>query len=162
MFGSSNSGARAYAKVDIETGVVAASPHKLILMLFDGAMVAIASAIQHMNAGQIENKGKAISKAILIIDGGLRASLNKKDGGEIAENLDALYDFMGRHLLMANLRNQPKMLEEVYALLQEIKGAWETIGITADQTAAAANAPHMGKMPAYDALAPRPNSFVSA
>ena len=161
MFGSASSGARAYAKVDIETGVVAASPHKLIVMLFDGAMVAISSAIQHMNAGQIESKGKSISKAINIIDNGLRASLNKKDGGELAENLDALYEFMSKQLILANLRNQPKLLEDVYTLLQEIKGAWDAIGVSAQQ-AAAATAPRPINAAPYDALAPRTSSFITA
>src|SRR6202008_3899603 len=106
MFGSKQSGVNAYAKVGIETGVTSASPHKLIVMLFDGALVAVNSAIMHMKAGNIPDKGAAISKAILIIDSGLRASLDKKAGGEIAEGLDALYEYMGARLLQANLKNQ--------------------------------------------------------
>mgnify|MGYP003485744070 CR=1 FL=1 len=64
MLGSMKSGASAYAKVGVETGVVAASPHKLISMLFEGAIVAIRAAGQQMQAGDIEGKGKSISKAI--------------------------------------------------------------------------------------------------
>ena len=127
MFGS-QSGAGAYAKVGVETGVVAASPHSLVVMLFEGAMVAVASALQHMQAGNIEAKGAAISKAIMIIDSGLRASLNKEAGGGLALNLDALYEYMSRRLVIANLKNQQAILEEVHQLLKGLKGSWEAIG----------------------------------
>ena len=94
MFGSSNKGAQSYAKVGLETGIGAASPHKLIAMLYDGALVAVLSAQMHMKAGNIPEKGKSISRAMQLIDQGLRASLDKNAGGQIAENLDALYDCM--------------------------------------------------------------------
>lgn len=128
MFGSPHNGANAYAKVGMETGVAAADPHSLVVMLFEGAMVAVSSAIQHMQAGDIEKKGAAISKAIMIIDAGLRASLNKEAGGGLALNLDALYEYMSRRLLIANLKNQVQVLEEVHQLLKGLKSAWETIG----------------------------------
>ena len=156
MFGSMKSGANAYAKVGIETGVLAASPHKLIVMLFDGALVAVAMGIQHMKAREIEKKGLAISKAIMIIDDGLRASLNKEAGGEIAENLDALYAYMSERLMMANLKNQPEILDEVQGLLKDLRSTWDAISPNAQTAAPAVN------MPAYDALAPRVSSFVSA
>lgn len=160
MFGSSRSGASAYAAVGIETGVGAASPHKLIVMLFEGAMVAISSAMQHMQAGDTANKGKAISKAITIIDSGLRASLDKNVGGDIALNLDALYEYMSTRLLNANLKNEPQGLEEVHQLLKGLKDAWEQITPPAPAAAAAQPAP----VPAgYDALAPQaPSRLVKA
>lgn len=158
MFGSSQRGAGAYAKVGLETGVVASSPHQLIGMLFDGAMVAIRSAAVHMKAREIEKKGNAISKAIMIIQHGLRASLDKKAGGQIAVNLDALYDYMGRRLTTANLSNDVAILDEVLGLLADLKGTWEMIG----KTEAPAAAPMPRVMPAYDSLAPRAPSFVSA
>ena len=111
-----------------------------------------------MQAGQIEKKGNAISKAIMIVENGLRASLDKKAGGQIADSLDALYDYMGRRLLEANITNQPKILDEVIALLAELKGAWEAIG---DSVNPAAAAPPPRAM-AYDSLAPRAASFVRA
>ena len=151
MFGSTQNGVNAYAKVGIETGVAAASPHKLIVMLFEGALVAVSTALQHMKAGNIPDKGKAISKAILIIDSGLRAALDKKAGGEIAESLDSLYEYMGNRLLMANLKNQPEILEEVHRLLSELKGAWDAIGDVARQQ-------QTGTAPAPT----RPSTFVSA
>ena len=141
MFGSKQSGVNAYAKVGIETGVISASPHKLIVMLFDGALVAVNAAIMHMKAGNIPAKGAAISKAIMIIDSGLRASLDKKAGGEIAEGLDALYEYMGSRLLQANLKNQVDILEEVQRLLGELRGAWNAIGADAQAKPATAAVP---------------------
>ena len=130
MFGSRQTGVHAYAKVGMETGVVAASPHKLIVMLFDGALVALNAALSGMRSGNIAEKGKSISKAILIIDSGLRAALDKKAGGEIAEGLDALYEYMSGRLLMANIKNDPAILEEVQRLLIELRDAWNAIADT--------------------------------
>lgn len=127
MFGSSKPGVNAYAKVGVETGVTSASPHQLIVMLFDGALRAIGAAINHMKAGQIAPKGEQISKAILIIDSGLRAALDKKAGGEIAEGLDALYEYMGTRLLQANLKNDVTILEEVQRLLSDLRTTWNAI-----------------------------------
>lgn len=128
MFASSRTGVNAYAKVGVETGVAAASPHQLIVMLFDGAVVAIRSASIHMKNGDVAAKGVAISKAISIIENGLRASLDKKAGGGIALNLDSLYEYMGSRLLEANLKNDSGLLEEVQNLLSELRAAWNTIG----------------------------------
>jgi flagellar protein FliS len=138
MFGKSSRGANAYANVSMETGVTSASPHKLIVMLFDGALIAVATAEQQMKDGNIQAKGKSISKAISIIDNGLRASLDKKVGGQIAESLDALYAYMSNRLLIANLKNQPEILQEVHTLLMDLKSAWDAIGQQAE--AAPANA----------------------
>ncbi|NVM75449.1 flagellar protein FliS [Duganella sp. SG902] len=130
MFGSRQTGVSAYAKVGMETGVVAASPHKLIVMLFDGALVALSTALNGMRSGNIGEKGKSISKAIMIIDSGLRAALDKKAGGEIAEGLDALYEYMSARLLTANLNNDPSIIEEVQRLLTELRDAWNAIADT--------------------------------
>jgi flagellar protein FliS len=129
MFGSAHRGASAYATVGVETGVVAASPHKLIVMLFEGALASLALALQHLKSEKIniEAKGAAISKAIDIIESGLRASLDLNVGGEIAANLDNLYVYMGNRLLIANLKNDPNAIEEVRRLLSELKSAWEAI-----------------------------------
>ncbi|WP_338765787.1 flagellar export chaperone FliS [Massilia sp. METH4] len=128
MFGSPQRGVNAYAKVGLETGVAAASPHKLIVMLYDGAIVALINAANHMKAGNIEGKGKAISHAIQIIDNGLKASLDKEVGGEIARNLDALYEYMSARLLTANLQNQVEILDEVRGLLTDLRETWKQIG----------------------------------
>lgn len=128
MFGSSHRGVHSYAKVGVETGVLAASPHKLIVMLFDGAVVALRTAALQMASGNVPEKGKAISKAIEIIDNGLRASLNKEAGGQIAENLDSLYEYMSARLLTANIKNDSVILDEVQGLLVELRDAWNAIG----------------------------------
>lgn len=164
MFGAPTSGANAYAKVGVETGVAAASPHKLVVMLFEGAMVAISAAIQHMQAGDIAAKGMAISKAISIIDDGLRASLDKKVGGEIALNLDALYEYMSSRLVIANLKNQPSILEEVYQLLKGLKDAWEAITPSQAQAPSAQpEAPQsQSATQAYNSLAPQSSRLMKA
>lgn len=160
MFGSKTSGANAYAKVGIETGVLAASPHKLVAMLFDGAEAAVLSASHHMKRGDIGAKGAAISKAIMIIDNGLRASLDLKTGGEIGANLDALYEYMVGRLLQANLKNSQELLDEVHKLLADLKGSWNAINPNKPSgTPAAAPAPRAA---AYDSLAPRSSAYVSA
>ena len=128
MFGSMQRGVSAYAKVGMETSVISASPHKLIVMLYDGAVVAIKSAAAHMAAGRIPEKSKAIGKAIDIINNGLRASLDKKAGGDIAANLDALYAYMTERLLMASLQNKAALLDEVQILLLDLRDAWAQIG----------------------------------
>ncbi len=140
MFGTSKRGVGAYATVGLETGVAAASPHKLVVMLYDGAMVSILSGISNMKAGNIPAKGAAISKAINIIDNGLRAALDKKVGGEIAQNLDALYEYISARLLKANLSNDPAILEEAHALLSELREAWNAIDPQAAATGATAPA----------------------
>jgi flagellar secretion chaperone FliS len=127
MFGFKNHGVNVYAKMGLETGVIAASPNKLIVMLYEGAISAARQAIVHMQNQDIQHKGEMISKALLIIESGLRLSLDKKSGGEIAQSLDALYVYMMQRLTMANIRNQPELIEEVIQLLLDLKGAWETI-----------------------------------
>lgn len=158
MFGMSHKGANTYAKVGLETGVVASSPHQLIVMLFEGALVAVRTGLVSMKAGEIAKKGMAISKAIMIVENGLRASLDKNAGGQIADSLDALYDYIGRRLLEANVTNKPEILEEVIALLADLKGAWDAIGTSANPGAVGA-APRPA---AYDSLAPRTASFSIA
>lgn len=128
MYASARKALAAYADVGVETGVAAADPHKLILMLFDGAQAAIANARLAIERGEIGAKGAAIGKAIDIIDGGLKASLDLKAGGVLAERLGALYDYMCRRLLLANLRGDGEILNEVSRLLGELRGAWAQIG----------------------------------
>ena len=127
MFGSVQKGANAYASVGLETGVAAASPHKLIVMLFDGALTSLTIALTEMHAKNIAAKGRAISKAIRIIEEGLRASLDKSQGGEIAGSLDSLYEFISRRLVQANLENKPEHIQEAQRLLGELRGAWLAI-----------------------------------
>lgn len=127
MFAATKNFAQNYATVGVETGVASANPHKLILMLFDGAIMALSSASTHMAQSNIPEKGSAISKAIDIITNGLRASLDLQVGGELAERLYALYDYMNARLLHANINNDAAAIEEVSRLLTELRAAWEEI-----------------------------------
>ena len=118
----------AYHNVGVESLANGADSHQLVVMLFNGARAAIAVARGHLQRKEVAAKGAAISKAISIIDGGLKASLDLNVGGEMAQNLADLYDYMGRRLLQANLKNDAKALDEVTQLLIQLGGAWESIG----------------------------------
>ncbi|OQA33328.1 MAG: Flagellar protein FliS [Betaproteobacteria bacterium ADurb.Bin341] len=137
MFGAPRNPISAYASVNVETSVAEASPHKLVLLLFDGAIQACVAARLHMEHKQIAEKGTAVSKAINIITNGLKASLDMESGGELAERLAALYDYMVQRLLYANLKNQPAALSEVIALLTELRDAWAQIAPEQQKVAAA-------------------------
>lgn len=115
-------------------GVVeAASPHRLIQMLLIGAQDKIATAKGAMLKKDIATKGENIGWAISILDS-LRASLNQEAGGELAQNLSALYEYMGQRLLLANARNDVMMLDEVATLLRQIKAGWDGIAEQAQST----------------------------
>ena len=131
MYTNSRSAANAYANVGLETGVAAASPHQLIVMLYEGAELAVRMAIRHMNEGDLARKSAAITKASSIILDGLRAALDPQQGGDIALQLDALYDYMNQRLMLAHVNNQTAPLEEVLGLLQDLRGAWQLIGTPA-------------------------------
>ncbi len=120
-----------YNTVATDAAVDYASPYRLIQMLFEGALGRIAAARGHMERGEVAAKGVAIGKAISIV-AGLRKSLNHEAGGEIAANLERLYDYYERRLLEANTSNDPRLLDEVTRLLGEIKSAWDQIGHAAD------------------------------
>lgn len=129
--------ANAYRKVGLETGVIAANPHQLIVMLFDGARTALANARRLLQQGDIPGKGKAISHAIAII-GGLRGALDMEAGGALAEQLAGLYDHMNQRLLLANLHNDDAQLQIVDGLLDTIGSAWRAIDPAAAATQAVA------------------------
>lgn len=124
-------GVNAYAKVGTETGAMSASPHQLITMLFDGAKTAITMARHFMANKDISGKGNAISKAINIVENGLKASLDAEAGGkagaELVANLSALYEYINQRLLYANLRNDPALLDEADRLLDSVSSAWREI-----------------------------------
>ncbi|MFZ0258274.1 MAG: flagellar export chaperone FliS [Gammaproteobacteria bacterium] len=125
-----------YHQIDERSGVESASPHRLIQMLLAGALSRIATAQNHMKRQEIAKKGEQISAAISIIEG-LRASLDLDRGGEIAANLEQLYDYMSRRLVQANARNDSAMLSEIQGLLREIRSGWDGITATSQGTAAA-------------------------
>ncbi len=123
---NSRGGVKAYHNVGVHGGVMDASPHHLIQMLMQGVLDKAAAAKGYMEQGEISEKCKYISWAISIVDG-LRASLDKDSGGEIATNLDGLYDYMSRQLFEANVKNDVAKIDEVIQLMLEIKSAWDVI-----------------------------------
>lgn len=116
-----------YRQVGVETGVGAASPHQLITMLFEGFAEAVAQARAAMQQRQIEAKCKAITRAVRIVDEGLKASLDSEGGGKLADNLRALYGYLALRLTHANLHNDAAALDECQALIEPVRAAWAAI-----------------------------------
>lgn len=119
-------GARAYADIGRHASIEAASPHRLIQMLFDGALDRIARAQGHISRGDVAAKGHDIGRAIGIVEG-LRMSLDRSVEHPLTANLDQLYDYICRCLLRANLDSNPVLLAESATLLRELKTAWDEI-----------------------------------
>ncbi len=132
-----------YEEVGVDSSVHSADAHKLVLLLYHGALLSIAAAKNHMLQGDVGMKGKSVSQAISIIEDGLRASLNMSVGGELVHNLSALYAYMSARLLEANLKNEVPILDEVSRLLIELRGGWEAI-----RTAAQMDSPESPKVSA--------------
>jgi flagellar protein FliS len=116
----------AYARASLETAASSADPHKLILMLLDGAIESVHSANESMLHRNFSEKGRAISKAIAII-GELATSLNYEADGEIAASLGLLYAHMTVELLNAGIENNPEGLSHVGQLLSELRSGWAAI-----------------------------------
>lgn len=136
MFGMMRNPAESYAKVGVDAAIETADPHRLVTMLFDGATAAVSLAKIHMQAGDIAEKGTSISKAISLINDGLKASLDIEAGGELAERLAALYDYLVQRLLFANMKNSVAALDEVSELLGSLRDAWSQIAPGSEQAAA--------------------------
>ena len=128
MFGMNQNPAAAYQQVSVGIATETTDPHRLIMMLFEGAQAAIVVARGQMAQNHIAEKGAAISKAIDIVTNGLQASLDLEQGGELAERLAALYEYISHRLLWANLKNDTAALDEAAHLLGEIQSAWAQIG----------------------------------
>ena len=123
---NTNSPVQAYQSIDLQSRVETASPHRLIQLMMERALARIGLASKQVQEGNMHDKGNNISGAISIISG-LQASLNHKGDARIAENFDALYSYMTRRLLEANLQNDSAKLDEVAGLLRELKEAWDAI-----------------------------------
>ena len=125
---SYQSATQTYKDIDSYSGAAFANPHQLIQMLMQGVVDKVSIAKSAMAEGQVAVKGESISKAISIIDG-LKASLDQEKGGDIAVNLNDLYDYMQRVLVEGNLSNDEGKFNEVISLMQEIKEAWDSIPV---------------------------------
>lgn len=122
-----SSALRQYQQIDAQSAVAFASPHRLIQMLMDGALESLSKAKGHIQRGEVAARGEQISRTIDII-GGLKDGLNLEAGGELAANLDALYDYMQRRLLEANINADIALVDEVIDHLRTLKEAWDAIG----------------------------------
>ncbi len=128
MYGAK--GTQAYAKIGVESAVMSASQQQLVTLLFDGALSALVRARLFMQDNNIEGKGLSLSKAINIIENGLKVGLDEESDDELTQNLIALYAYMVRRLLQANLRNEVSAVEEVEALLRDIADAWKDVALS--------------------------------
>lgn len=116
-----------YRQVGVQTGVAAASPHQLVLMLYDGVLESIARAHGAIQADDVDAKGRAIGRATRIVDEGLKAALSPA-GGELTGNLAALYTYVSKRLLQAQLHNDTDALDECRRLVEPLRDAWAAIG----------------------------------
>ena len=120
--------AMAYKNVGVQSSVEFASPHQLIDLLFDGLVVALASARGALQRGDVAAKGIQIMRAVRLLDEGLKAGLDNERGGALAERLASLYDYCIERLTLANVRNDGEMLAEVAALIAPVAQGWKEIG----------------------------------
>ena len=124
----SSRAASAYRQVGVQSGVDGASPHTLIKMLFDGLIQSLNAARGALQRGDIAEKGRQIGKAVRILEEGLKGGLNPAQGGDIARNLAALYDYCVGRLTLANVRNDAALVEEVVSLITPVAQSWSEIG----------------------------------
>ncbi|MDA8455906.1 flagellar export chaperone FliS [Acidovorax sp. GBBC 3334] len=124
----SSRAASVYRQVGVQSSVDGASPHQLIQMLFEGLMQSLNAARGSMQRGEVEEKGRHLGKAVRILEEGLKGGLNPVQGGELAGNLRALYDYCVSRLTMANLRNDLSLVEEVVTLIVPVAQSWNEIG----------------------------------
>jgi flagellar protein FliS len=117
---------RQYQSIGMQTSIMDADPHRLIQLLFDGAMQNMAAARGFIERADIENKNARLNKAIEIV-GGLRSFLDKEKGGEIAANLEKLYEYIEYRLFQANIKNSVEYVDECVGLLKQVKSAWDEI-----------------------------------
>lgn len=119
--------AGAYHRVGVETGVAGATPHQLVSLLFDGCLDAIAQARGALSQRDPAAKGRAIGRAVRIVEEGLKAGLDLEAGGALATDLRALYAYVAMRLTEANLRNDDAALAECQRLIEPVREAWAHI-----------------------------------
>lgn len=126
MNAHANLAMKQYRQNHVEGSIETATPHRLVQMLMEGVQEKLIAAKGFMASNNIAKKGEHISWAISIIDS-LRACLNDELGGEVAQNLRRLYDYMEARLLEANIKNDPAVIDEVGQLMAQIKMGWDSI-----------------------------------
>lgn len=120
-------GQSAYAQVSLESQVAGATPHQLITLLMDGAISAMTRAKIYFESGNIAKRGEMISRAINIIDNGLRASLNHEVGGAVTEEMESLYEYVSRNLLLLNQQKKPEQLPHLIEIMTTLSTTWKEI-----------------------------------
>src|SRR5690606_15933902 len=126
MYPNPRQAASAYRGLELETSVSQADPHALICMLFDGVIGAVARARAALRVGETAARGEATTRALRLLDEGLKASLDPR-GGELSANLEALYEYMSHRLLSANSSGDDARYAEVAAMLEQLRDAWRRI-----------------------------------
>ncbi|CAN7638729.1 flagellar export chaperone FliS [Acidovorax sp. Leaf76] len=137
--------ANAYQRINVETSMHTMDQHQLVALLYEGVLNAIATARGSLARGDVLGKVNAIGKAVRILEEGLSTSLDKVDGGELAENLGALYDYCMRRLILANARNDDAIMLEVMRLIEPVAQGWGEIKKTGAASASPANSPAAGQ-----------------
>ena len=137
--------ASAYQRINVETSMHTIDQHQLVSLLYEGVLSSIATARGALARGDVLTKCNSVSKAVRIIEEGLMTALDRDAGGELAQNLEALYDYSLRRLLLANAHNDDAMLAEVAHLFEPIAQGWNQI-----------------KTPTAAAVAPRAEMRVAA
>ena len=137
--------ASAYQRINVETSMHTLDQHQLVSLLYEGVLSSIATARGALARGDVLTKCNSVSKAVRIIEEGLMTALDREAGGELAQNLEALYDYSLRRLILANAHNDDAMLEEVAHLFEPIAQGWNQI-----------------KTPTAAAVAPRAEVRVAA
>ena len=121
-----NSGMQQYRSMSAQGNLAEATPYQVVQVMLDAVLARIAEATGHLERGEVAAKGEKIGKALGIIEA-LMLGLDKAGGGDIAANLERLYDYSSRTLLRAQLENRGELLKEVSSLLREIKLGWDGI-----------------------------------
>ncbi len=132
--------ASAYKTVAATTSVQGADPHQLVNLLFDALLQAMNQARGALERGEMEIKAKALSKAVRILEEGLRGGLNLQEGGELAHRLQAVYAYSVQRLTMANMRNDDALITEVTELIEPVAQSWKDIRVAALQPATGSGA----------------------
>lgn len=117
-------GYQAYKNTSVDAKAASADIHKLVLMLFDGFMDELARVEGHIQAKRFDRKAESIDKLVRIL-GGLEASLDQDNGGEIAANMQRLYQYCGNALLQASLLNDLSQLVLVRDIMTNLQQGWQ-------------------------------------